>query len=151
MLEVLVVEDNPNKRNKIVDFIKSSIKNSNVQVCTSFTSGWNKVQGNKFDLICLDMSLPTFDQSDSETGGRFRVFGGRELAQKMKRKQIKTKYVFITHYKNFSDNKKSYSFEELKSELMTEYEESCLDVIFYSNKSSEWREKLVPLLMEVNT
>jgi CheY-like chemotaxis protein len=151
MNKILVVEDNPNKRNKIVDFIRSCLSNVDVEVCFSFTSGWKEVQKNEYDLICLDMSLPTFDQSDSEAGGRFRVFGGKELAQKMKRKQIKSKYAFITHYKNFSDNKKNYSFEDLKAELMADYKEECLDVIFYSNKSSEWRGKLETLLMEINT
>jgi CheY-like chemotaxis protein len=150
MLKILVVEDNDHKLNKIVDFIKVSSVEANIEVSRSFTSGWNKSQANNYDLICLDMSLPTFDKSDTESGGRFRVFGGKEIAKKIKRKNIKSKFLFITHYKNFSDNNKNYSFDELKRELLSEYKGLCLDVIFYSNKTSEWRDKLRSHLMEVH-
>ncbi len=150
MPNILVVEDNPHKRNKIVDLIKSIIPDSNIELSGSFTTGWNRVKSDKYDLICLDMSLPTFEQSDSEGGGRFRVFGGKDIAQKIKSKQFKSQYVFITQYKNFSDNNKNYSFEELKCELMGDYAGSCLDVIFYSNKNSEWRDKLKSHLMGIN-
>ena len=150
MFNILVVEDNFNKMNKVIDCINSNLSDVNLEVGESFTSGWKKINSKHYDLICLDMSLPTFDQSDSEVGGRFRVFGGRELAQKMKRKNIKSKYIFITHYKNFSDHNKSYSFDELKVELLDSFKESCIDVIFFSNKSSEWRDTFSNHLVELN-
>ncbi|MBN25496.1 MAG: response regulator [Alteromonadaceae bacterium] len=149
MLKILVVEDNPHKLNKIVDSIKSNDIEVQIDICRSFTSGWNEIKDNHFDLICLDMSLPTFDESETESGGRLRIFGGKELAKKMKRKKIEAKYIFITHYKSFSDNHKTYTFEELKSELLNDYKNKCLGVIFYHNKISSWRDELKSHLMEL--
>ncbi|MDX2368247.1 MAG: response regulator [Colwellia sp.] len=150
MEKVLIVEDNQHKLNKINEFIRSVNNELQIKVARSFTSAWDEIKTGEFTLICLDMSLPTFEQSESESGGKFRVFGGKELARKMRRKNIKSKFTFITHYKNFSDNNKNYSFDELKSELMNDYKEQCLGVVFYSNKSSDWRVELQNILMEID-
>ena len=44
----------------------------------SFTSAWKFISEHVFDVILLDMSLPTFDKTDSDPGGVFRIFGGKK-------------------------------------------------------------------------
>lgn len=146
MLKILIVEDNLYKLNKIKEIVNSIEKPFQLEICHSFTSAWNKIKTNSFTLICLDMSLPTFDNTELENGGQFRVFGGKELARKILRKKINSKFIFITQYKNFSENNNSYSFSELKHELLEDYESSCLGVVFYSNNTSDWRIELSELI-----
>ncbi len=147
-MEILVVEDNPFKRNRIVEVIKNAFPFCAVQESHSFTSAWKCISHEAFSLIVLDMSLPTFDKTDTESGGVFRVFGGKELARKMIKRGIDSKLIFITQYKNFSDNVNSCSFESLKTNLLIEYEQNCLGFILYSNNQSEWREELVTSIRE---
>ena len=146
MIEILIVEDNQYKLNKIIESISLISVDFHLEVARSFTSGWNKIISKEYALVLLDMSLPTYDQSESESGGKFRVFGGKELGRKMKKKSVPSKFAFITHYKNFSDDNINYSFDELKVELLHDYHGKCLDVIFYNNKSGEWRVQLESLL-----
>jgi len=143
VLKILVVEDNDYKRKRIVEVITTEINEVEISECYSFTSAWKKISTHNFDLILLDMSLPTFDKTESEPGGVFRVFGGKELARKMLRRKIRSKFLFITQYKSFSDNVNSCSFDSLKTELLAEYETDCLGFILYSNMQSEWRDDLV--------
>lgn len=96
-----------------------------------------------YDLILLDMSLPTFDKTTSNSGGDFRVFGGKELARKMNKRGKISKFIFMTQYKSFSDNINSYSYESLKEELLSQYPDVCLGFILYSNTKSEWRDELI--------
>lgn len=149
MAKILIVEDNLYKLNKIKEVLSEYSESFELEVCHSFTSAWSKIQQNDFSLICLDMSLPTFDNTALENGGNFRVFGGKELARKMARKRINSKYIFITQYKNFSENNNSYSFNELRNELLTDYGTNCLGVVFYSNNSSEWRTEVTSILGEI--
>ncbi|HHT1516438.1 TPA: response regulator [Enterobacter hormaechei] len=148
-IEILVVEDNEYKRKRIVEVIHADFDDCNVTESYSFTSAWKLISENLYDIIFLDMSLPTFDKTDSDPGGVFRIFGGKELARKMEKRNINSKFIFITQYKNFSDNINSYSYDDLKDELLRNYNKNCLGFILYSNTKSEWRDELIKSIKEL--
>lgn len=129
-ISILVVEDNEFKRKRIVEVIYAEFKEVVVTECYSFTSAWKMISRTQYDLVLLDMSLPTFDKSSSESGGDFRVFGGKEIARKMKKRNCHSKFLFITQYKNFSDTINSYSYESLRDELLKQYKDKCLGFIY---------------------
>jgi CheY-like chemotaxis protein len=147
--KILIVEDNEYKRLRIKELISTEFPDCIISESYSFTSAWKLICNEGFDLLLLDMSLPTFDKTDSEPGGAFRVFGGKELARKIKRRGIQTKFLFITQYKSFSDSTSSLSFDGLKEELLSQYAKECLGFILYSNTSSEWREELITHIKEL--
>lgn len=149
-IDILVVEDNEFKRKRIVEVLGNEFDNVIVSECYSFTSAWQLIPEKLFDLIILDMSLPTFDIKDTDSSGNFRVFGGKELARKLTKRKIPSKFVFISQYKNFSDNVNSYSFDSLKSELIDKYSNACLGFLYYSNTKSEWREELVHIVKGIS-
>lgn len=151
-IKVLVVEDNEYKRKRICEALESNDVKVKVDVdeSYSFTSAWKKISSNNYDLIILDMSLPTFDKNQSEPGGAFRVFGGKELAKKMVKRGIDSKFIFVTQYKSFSDNISSYSFESIKIELIESYKDGCVGFIFYSNTQSDWRDELIMCLKGID-
>ncbi|MGM5531578.1 response regulator [Mixta calida] len=142
-INILIVEDNEFKRKRIVEIIEAEFLDINISECYSFTSAWKMITKENYDLILLDMSLPTFDKTTSNSGGDFRVFGGKELARKMNKRGKISKFIFMTQYKSFSDNINSYSYESLKEELLSQYPDVCLGFILYSNTKSEWRDELI--------
>ncbi len=147
--DILIVEDNHHKRTNIIESISSAYSSLSIDVCHSFTSAWKSILENEYKLICLDMSLPTFDQTETGTGGAFRTFGGKELARKLKRRKIDTPFIFITQYKNFSQDDSIYSFESIKLEINNNHPEQCKGFILYSNSSSEWKDELSKAIMEI--
>lgn len=146
MIKILIVEDNMHKRQSIISSIKSSFDDSIIDEAHSFTSAWSLLLNNDYNFALLDMSLPTFDKTDTNTGGTFRVFGGKELARKILRRKINTPFLFISQYKNFSEDKSSHSFDSLRKELIENYPEQCKGFIFYSNANSEWKEEITNII-----
>lgn len=146
MHKILVVEDSQYKRDKIIDVISSNYSNCQVDICASFTSAWKHILSSDYKLIVLDMSIPTFDVSEAESGGEFRTFGGKELARKMARRKMVSKFIFITQYENFSVKNDSYTFESLKEEMFNEYPDCCLGFVLFSNKSSDWKNSLMDIV-----
>jgi CheY-like chemotaxis protein len=148
MKRILIVEDNPYKREKIVEYFSNITPEVIIDEAHSFTSGWQNISSNKinYDLLILDMSLPSFDINQNEDGGEFKALGGKELARKLVRRKVLTPFIFLTNYKVFSDTLYSYTFDELKKELLTTYPEQCIGFIFFSNRSSEWREDVSDIL-----
>jgi CheY-like chemotaxis protein len=148
MKKILIAEDNNFKKQKILQHLQAVHNDLVVDETYSFTTTWKTIVKNQYDLIILDMSLPTFDITGLENGGDFRTLGGKELAKKMKRRNIETPFVIVTHYKNFSDNINTYTFESLRSELLTEYPNTCLEFIYFSSNSSEWRNQLDKVIID---
>ncbi|MBE4502509.1 response regulator, partial [Vibrio parahaemolyticus] len=107
-MKILIIEDNEHKREKVCAFIQSLKYGIELYESASFNSGIKAISKFDLDLIILDMSLPTHDKSANESGGRFRVYGGKDIVRKMRRKSITTPFVILTQYSNFGEgeNKK---------------------------------------------
>lgn len=150
-LKILFVEDNHHKRGRIIDFISHSFPEVEVDEAYSFTSGWQKLESSFYDLVLLDMTLPTYDRSTVESGGRMRIFGGKEIARKIFRNKIKTSVVVITQFNSFSEKGTSQNFDELNKEMKKDLIETFKGMIFYNSSVSAWRDELEKIIGELNT
>ncbi|WP_196582997.1 response regulator transcription factor [Aliivibrio fischeri] len=144
MNRILIVEDNPIKLEKIVSLFEDLVEGVSIDTASSFNSGWLLLQKNRgeYDLIILDLSLPSFDSTISIDSGEFRSLGGKELAHKLVKRKVNTPFLFLTAYSVFDDKVYKYTFDELKKELTSKYPEQCLGVIFFNSKGSEWRKEI---------
>ena len=142
MTKVLIVEDNEHKRGKIMSLLLEEFPLMDVSEAYSFTSGCQAIDSCFYDLVLMDMSLPTHDKSPTDSGGRFRAFGGREIARKVIRRGLATRLLFITQYDSFSDKVKSLTLATLADELERECGANYFGVVHYDSSKSAWREQL---------
>ncbi len=149
-MEILIIEDNEHKRNKVKSFIESLAVNVTLHEAASYNSGVKSISENNINLIILDMSLPTHDKSPTETGGRFRVYGGKDIIKKMTRKKIGTPFVILTQYSSFGEGDNKKNIDDLSQELRNQYEEQYIDTIHYETSSSEWKERLLKVINSKN-
>lgn len=148
-ISILLVEDNYHKRQKIIDFINSVFEHVIIQEAYSFTSGSKAISTTTFDIVMLDIGLPTYDKIGNESGGRKRMFGGREIARKIIRRNNEANIVFITQYDAFSDGGISLSFDELGEILSDECGTSFHGLIHYDSSKSAWKDSLNIVLNKI--
>ncbi|MGI3744890.1 MAG: hypothetical protein ACRYF8_05285 [Janthinobacterium lividum] len=141
-ISVLLVEDNYHKRQKITDFIIAINPAAVITEAHSFSSGSKALLNDVYDVVMLDISLPTYDKVGNESGGRKRLFGGREIARKLIRRRGSANIVFITQYDAFSDGGISLSFDELGKILSAECGTSFHGLILYDSSKSAWKDAL---------
>lgn len=146
---VLLIEDSEHKRSRALSFLSESFPHVSVVEAHSFTSGCKIVESSNFDVVIMDMSLPTYDKSSVESGGKFRTFGGREIAKKMARRGNSAKIVFLTQYDAFSDKANSHTLISLDAELRFECKDSYLGLIYYDSSKSSWKERLEKALVSL--
>lgn len=139
---ILFVEDNSHKRNRVLEYINSLGLGLEISLAASFSSGSQEIERSTFDLVLLDLSLPTYDKSELESGGRFRTFGGREIARKLLRKNKNSKVIYITQYESFSDKGKSYTLKNLELELAEESKSNYCGMIHFDSAKSSWKDAL---------
>lgn len=143
---LLLIEDSPHKMAKISDHIGSLDLGFVVTPTHSFTSGCKAIEGDEFDFVILDMSIPTFDKTDAQAGGKFRTFGGREIARKIVRKGLSLRIIVLTQYQSFSDKGQSISYDDLKAALSKECGGNFAGMIFYDGSKSSWKNELTDAL-----
>lgn len=143
-MNILIIEDNPLKREKVHEFISG---NYDVRLfeAASFNSGLNLVLSKTFDLVILDMSMPTFDRTDATHGGRFRTLAGKDIATRLSKLKKLVPFVILTGYKDFSVNSQSLSIEQIDESLrsMGSDYKGC---IFFDAVDSVWKEQLSEII-----
>lgn len=143
-MNILIIEDNLLKREKINNFISSNYDAALFEAA-SYNSGLNMALSEKFDLLILDMSMPTFDRTDTTHGGRFRALAGKDIAVKLAKLKRLVPFVILTGYKDFSYNSQSMSIEQIDESLRSiggDYK-GC---IVFDSTDSVWKERLSEII-----
>ena len=146
-MKIIIVEDNAIKRNKIVSFIKLNYNGFIIDEAFSYSSSIELIKKNDYDLLFLDMSIPTYDIKDKESGGRFRAFGGKDILKYLKRKKKLLPFIIITQYTTFSELRGTKTLEQITNEICKSFSPYYLKTIFYDTASILWKDEL---LKEIN-
>lgn len=146
-MNILIIEDNQLKREKIVNFITENYDATIVEAA-SYNSGLTAAYDNDFDFMILDMSMPTFDRNESTQGGRFRALAGKEIANKLSKSKRLVPFVVLTGYKDFSVNAQNLSIDQIHDLLATlgDVYKGC---IVFDSTELLWKEKLSSIIGEL--
>lgn len=141
-MKILIVEDEAQKLNELIFFFRS-LPSAEYESARSVRAALDYFrEGGHADLMILDMSLPTFDIDESESGGTPRPFGGIDVLRNLDRLDIAIPTVVLTGYQSFEDESRVISLQELGGSMREEFGEFLLDVVQYTPFSNDWMEKL---------
>lgn len=146
-MNILIIEDNQLKREKICNFLSENFA-ATLYEASSYNSGLNAMQSRTYDLLVLDMSMPTFDRSTTTNGGRFRPLGGKEIAIRLQKQNRLIPFVVVTGYSDFSVNAENLSISQIDESLRTlgkEYQ-GC---VFFDAVESVWKENLLEIVRRI--
>lgn len=149
-MRLLLVEDERTKGEKIISCLMDKFPEIDISLARSVRSALKKLDQIPYDLVVLDMSLPTFDISEDEHGGRPQGFGGVEVMRDMINYEIITPVIVVTAYEYFSADSnedlahgKESTLMELKEELGDEFPGIFIELIKYDTFSDEWQAQLI--------
>lgn len=146
-MKVLIIEDNSLKREKVVEFFLSKYS-AEIEEAASYNGALAAAWDRKFDLLVLDMSMPTFDRSEITQGGRFRTLAGKEVATKLKRGGRLVPFVVLTGYKDFSLDSKSLSIQQIH-DLLVCLGDEYKGCIVFNSADVQWQEELTMVVEKI--
>jgi DNA-binding NarL/FixJ family response regulator len=143
-MHFLLIEDDPNKANQIHTFLTDEFPDASIEVRKSYQSGVKALLDKSaiYDLVLLDMSLPTFDRSPNEDGYLHKQLGGEEILRELKRKKQTHKVIVVTQFDFFGHGASAVSLESLKKKLRIAFSTNYLDTVYYNAGESKWKEHL---------
>lgn len=146
-MNILIVEDDQNKLVQLRSLITRLKPGASIECRSSYRSGLACLKdGVKFDLVLLDMSMPTYDRSPTESGGRPRPFAGKEILRKLERYGVKVPVVVVTQFSQFGEPPNSISLETLKKQLSSEGYSNYKKTVFYSAGGTTWEQELQQII-----
>jgi CheY-like chemotaxis protein len=147
-MKILLVEDEESKRQQVIDVLVQRCGESEITEARSLNSALRLIVAERFELVILDMTMPTFDIAADEEGGRPQAYGGRELLRHMKRRQIETPVIVLTQFDRFGKEPDQRTVEELDQELSREHK-NYRKVIRYNVAFDAWRADLARAVASV--
>ena len=143
-MKILMIADDKNKSTQIIERLSSYFTDIDFTVKRSFQQGVKTLRSSSFDVLLLDMTLPTFDIDINSSGGKIRNFAGMDILDVMQQRQIVLKTIVITQYESFGEELVTIS--QMKDILRDRYNKNFVDIIYYSSSSKSWFESLKKLL-----
>ena len=143
-MNILVIEDNQLKRDKLCDFLSANFS-VELTEAASYNSGLKALLDRDFDLLVLDMSMPTFDRTAATNGGRFRDLGGKEIAIRLKKQGRLIPFVVVTGYSDFSVNAENLSISQI-DEILKTLGDDYKGCVFFDAVESVWKEQLMEII-----
>jgi CheY-like chemotaxis protein len=142
-IHILLVEDEAPKRTHVERFLKNLGLELTLTVAESVNSALDALDEQLPDLLLLDMSLPTFDVGERESGGRPQGSGGIEILRHMTLAEINCPTIVITGYEAFQrEAGKPVDLSQLRAELEEEFPQCLKGVLHFNSTYDEWKTEL---------
>lgn len=137
-MRILIVEDNQNKQDNIMKYLQNRFSDASFGFAKSYSSAISKIYEHKWDLLILDMTLPTYDISNSEGGGEKKPEAGKEIMRRMNNRKIFTPTIIITQFDVFGD--RQVSLKSLNEQFRQKYNHIWRGTVSYDK--SNWQSSL---------
>jgi CheY-like chemotaxis protein len=104
---------------------------------------------NQPDVLLLDMTMPNYDVSDEEAGGRERRYAGREILRQIKRRGYRIHVIVVTQYEQFEEDGQQVPLSELTATLHKAYSDCFVGAVFYQAADISWMTELRKHLLKL--
>lgn len=108
------------------------------------------VSADEFDLIVLDMALPTFSaNANAGERGHDQALGGVEVLRALKARSLRSRVIIITQYPDIAVGGKRLKLGEAPAVLSRRYDQDVIGGVLYKYRSPANATKLTALLKKV--
>jgi CheY-like chemotaxis protein len=144
-MKILIAEDESPKLAHLIAFVERHL-DGQLLIARSVRTAIDIIESQTPDLILLDMSLPTFEVSPGEPGGRPQGWGGAEVLRYMEYLDLSSNVVVVTQYEAFPTAGGTVDLSHLSGELAAEHPTLFRGVIHYTALNEEWQSVLLSLI-----
>jgi CheY-like chemotaxis protein len=148
-VNVLLVEDDEFKAADIEKVLSEALPVADVQRAMSVTSALRAMTGNRYALVVLDMSLPTFELSGPGGGGSPQGQGGLEVLRLARRLENSSPFVIVTQYPDIDLDGQNIPLPSA-SRALRRFGVDVKKCILYEFDGDAWRTELRQYLLEMS-
>lgn len=151
MRQILLIEDEVHKREELSTYLSEFVApEKSIDIVDSVREAVIAVGRKDYDLLILDMALPTFTIKDGVLdGGLDQALGGVEVLRTLKLLGKSTKIIIVTQYPDVYLDGKRIRLRAAQAALSKKYDQDIRGAVLYKYKSSANRSKLKSILDKI--
>lgn len=152
ILNILLIEDEPHKKDELIGHLFSFFGDRlKLENSDSVRSAIELVSRNDYDLIVLDMALPTFSvEGGGSDGGLDQALGGVEVLRSLRALNKRQRILIVTQYPDIFLSGRRVKIGKAQFSLEKMYGQEVVGAMLYKYKSPMNRSKIENLLRRVN-
>ncbi|MFM0175611.1 hypothetical protein PQR33_40565 [Paraburkholderia sediminicola] len=141
-MKILFVEDDEFKFQQVNDFLVHKFSPVQIFRGKSVTSGIRLLDEGSYDLVLLDMSLPTYDTGRQKP----QAFGGRNLLRYIDGLDSQPPAIVVTQLETFGEGESLIDIHTLRGQLLEEHGEYLKGLVYYNSRSEAWQQELTSII-----
>ena len=148
-MNILIIEDDTHKLKQISEFITECDSGYEIALARSYQSGLKSAFSRRFDLVLLDMSLPTFDVKSGEDGYKFIKTAGIDILTEFRRKKNDAKVIIVTQFDSFGEGSDYIELKTLKQQLRERFGKNYVGAVYYEASQVRWKSELRKMIEKI--
>ena len=145
-MKILLVEDEVHKRDEMIQCVQE-VFGVPPEMVDGVRSAVLMVIEADFDIIILDMALPTFGESSIDNmTGHDQAQGGIEVLRALKFKGKYSKIIIVTQYPDFYIGSTKVKLKDASKIINDKYNQQVLAGVLYKYKSKATLQKIKSIL-----
>tara|TARA_R110000868_G_scaffold173188_1_gene409257 strand:+ start:2333 stop:2776 length:444 start_codon:yes stop_codon:yes gene_type:complete len=146
-----MVEDELHKREELTACLQQFFSgNVEIEDVDSVHAAFWAVSVNDYDLIILDMALPTFSTEGSAAErGHDQALGGVEVLRALKARNLNAKIIIITQYPDITVGGKRLKLDAAADALSRRYDQQVIGAVLYKYRSPSNNGRITTLLKKL--
>lgn len=146
-MRVLLVEDDEHKRRSIVSALRAFDQEVSVVVTESLYTGIQAIDDTPFDLVVLDMAIPSHPPVPGEGAPVSFNTGGLDILLELDSRRRDDCCIVITQFPEIEISQIFYPVEEAAAAIKKELGYEVIDCIAYSGEDGDWLKQFSDLLV----
>lgn len=145
-MKILLIEDEVHKREELIKCVEK-VHFPRPKIVDSVSSAVLTVMNEMYDLIILDMALPTFsDNADDKKKGHDQAEGGIEVLRALKASKKSAKIIIVTQYPDFYIGGARVKLKNSSKVIREKYNQDVIGAVLYHYKAESTLNKIVSIL-----
>lgn len=143
---VLLVEDDQFKQEQVEQVIRAARRSVHFTISRSVQQAVECVRARAYDLIVLDISLPSHESRPGGAQPISQPSGGVEVLLELAYEERVDPVVILTQYPEIEYDGRLYILEKFKKAISSSISVNILSVLLFNPKDKSWSDQLVGVL-----
>ena len=144
-MRILIVEDDEFKAAQLRPILRGR---GAILLVQSVREAVVRVLKEDFDLIVLDMALPTFTKSPLSSGGTAQAQGGMEVIRALKSRRASVPIIIVSQYPDLEIEGSFLALQSCPTILRERYDANLIGAVLFDFDDQSWEERFRSLLEE---
>ena len=137
-MRILVVEDDEFKAEQLRPILR---RRGEIVLAQSVREAVVTVLSSSFDLVVLDMALPTFTKSPLSSGGTAQAQGGMEVVRALRSRRASVPVIIVSQYPDLEIEGSFVALQSCPEVLQERYDVNLVGAVLFDFDDRSWEER----------